>query len=456
MRYSSVMSNLLEQAKAVEARGISRVFELTATLITPQYQIPLIIPTGLAKDANFVNAVSDQAKIKGQLQPGVYFEKVLAAKDNLYIELTERQGTQQKTSLWRAIPLDDNNPAMGGQSSQLTSMKSLDANNLLSLEFQLLDVGYDKLRNLMISNIFLMGTLDNVLHHQLTESCAKLGLTGPDTFKGVNIDYPIDNTRTFKQIIVPNGVKLTQLANFLQNDDHYGFYSKGLGCFYRKGMWYIYPLYKMGRYATARKVADIFRMPQDVSPTLPITYFLEDRNLTIMSTGNGNYTNGTDIIKQNEGTGKRVINPESLMGEQGYYYGAGRAASTRQDSLTEYKTSERSSGEEIVPFHGTPTANICKVMTQNAFNDGELLEVEWHNADYTLIDPGMPCKYHYTGEDDVMYVREGVILAIRSEYQNDAKSIKPTFREHAKLQLFLTKDIVVDTTSTGTSSTTTS
>lgn len=435
------LANLITYANSIDTGGSERLFNITATLITPNAQIPLLIPTGMAKLYLFGMNHSDDIQIKAQLQPGVYQTQVLPYRDNLYIEVVTRIGLQQTMKRYRAIPPGDTDPTMVGTNSAMADLTTKDSINMVELKFQLLDPGFAILRNELVSDHLLLVTLRDALHYQLTKFGEQLGLTGADAFRGVDIEEPLDNTRVFAVIIIPPS-KLIKLAEWMQEDDQFGMYSKGMGSYYRKGMWYIYPLLKIGRYENARKVANIYRLPQDVFPTLKNTWYVDDKVLTILGTGGGDNVDGSDILKMNKGSGKRVVNSDSMMGETGRYFAKGQALTTREDSLSEYKTSERSSGEELVPFHDKPTNNLCRLLSQNAFADGSIVSINWHNSDVDQLVPGMPCRFYFMHGSDTLMYREGTVISARGETQRDTQSVEPVFREHAYLELFISNQTV--------------
>lgn len=444
MEMPKPLANLIRYANAVDASGSECLFHITATLITPNDQIPLIMPTGMAKLFMFGMNHSDDVRIAGQLQPGVYQTQVLPYRDNLSMEVVVRVGLQQTVKTYRAIPQGDADPTMIGTNTAMADLTTKDALNMVSLSFQLLDPGFAILRNEPISDHMLMVTLRDTLHYQWSKGGEKLGLTGADRFRGVDIEEPVDNARIFKQIIIPP-MNLIKLAEWLQENDQFGFYSKGLGSYYRKGMWYIYPLLKIGRYQTARKVANIYRLPEDVFPTLKNSWFVDDKVLTILGTGGGDNVDGSDILKMNKGSGKRVVSSDAIMGETGRYFAKGQALTTREDSLSEYKTSERGSGEEYIPFHGTPTNNLCRLLTQNAYADGSIVSINWHNSDVEQLVPGMPCRFFFMHGSDTLMYREGTVISARGETQRDKDTPNPVFREHAYLELFISNQTVTVT-----------
>ena len=437
------IQNLIEHANAIAAgTGMpSKLFKLEATLITPNEQIELLIPNGRARTCNFGTGHSDNMQIRGQLQPGVYQNRILPFKDDLYMEVVKRVGYTQTVTRYRAIPLGDTNAQMQGGNTSLANMEAKDSINIVTVKFQLLETGYALLRNEIVADNFLMAKLDKVLHALLTEYGEKLQLTGKDAFRGVDIEYPFDNDRIFQRITIPSseGVRLIDLGDWMQQDDQFGFYSKGLVQYYRKGMWFIRPAMKLGRYDTARKTVDIYRLPENVMPSIENSYFIEGNKLTILATGNASMTDGKDINKQNDGVGHRVVSPDALTGTTGLYYNRGQAMTTRGDSMSEYQTSKRGSGEEIVPFHGTPSANLCKMFTKNAKNDGVEQIISWHNSFAEWIDPATPCRYYYMNGDTLMY-KEGTILSLYVSDQMDTQSQSPIFREHTEVGMFLNKE----------------
>jgi hypothetical protein len=441
MELPKPIANIIAHANAIDATGTERLFNVDANIITPTQQIPLLVPNGFARLSNFAGANSDDARLKAQIQPGVYMRDVLPHKDNLYIEVIERVGFKQVMKRYRCVPLGDGNPEQQGGNSSLADLGTKDDINMVTVTFQLLETGFALLKNEMVADVMLMPTLYDVMHGQLTEYGVKVTVTGADAFKGVDIERPVDNERSFSHVAIGPAVPLVKLGSWLQEHDEFGVYSTGLGQYYRKGMWWIYPLYRLGRYETAPKVLNIYRVPENVIPTLKRSYFEDGKAITVLSTGGGSQKDGSDIKRQNVGTGKRVISSDAVMGETGRYYNKGQAVTTRQDSLSEYQTAKRASGEEMVPFHGTPTNNICKMLTQNAKNDGNSIQVAWHNSDSSLIVPAMPVRYYYMSGSDKLVYREGTTQYIRCEWQMDTENVgQPVFREHSAIGIFLSDE----------------
>jgi len=443
MEMPRALANIIEFARKVNTYQTYSMSTLTAMIITPDNgQFELLMPGGMSRFSMYALNRSDDLRIRGQIQPGVYMNKVLKNKDNLFIEVTERQGLTQVTQRYRAIPMGDANPQMESNSVKLANMEAKDHLNLIEVQFQMMEPGYALLKNVIISDKHLMETVQDALLFQLIKYGKQLNLIGQDAWKGVDIEPLVDNQKIYPIIDISPPVPLKDLGDWLQNNDQFGFYSKGFGMYYRKGMWYIFPLFKMNRYETARKVLNIYRLPSDVFPTLEVTHFTEGKVTTILSTGNAKHIDGRDIVKQNKGTGKRIISPDAIMGETGSHYNKGIHLSTRADTVSEYATSQRASGEEMSPFTDQPTNNLAKHLSENAFSEGTLETIQWMNSDHSKLEPGMPVRFFYmTG--DVLSYKEGTLIGARTEHNRDQQTPKDLkFRQSTALSLFLNNQIV--------------
>lgn len=439
------LQNLLSFVKHVEdTKSNERLFNMEATAVTPVAQIKLIMPSSFSRISSFVTGRSDDARIRVLIQPGVYAKNILPYRDDLIIEIVEREGIKQVMYKYRAIPIGTGDPEMESNNSALADLTTKDENNLIGIDFQLLELGFAKLRNQPAADIYYMSSLPNALLDKLTEHGDNLKLTGGDTWKGVDIELPVDNDRIFKQIVIPPSVRLIDLGDFFQEDERFGFYTTGMGMYYRKGLWRIYPLYRDGRFEKARKVLNIYRLPDNVFPTLRNSWIEDEKSITIFSTGESEHIDNTDVRRQTHGVGKRVIASDAAMGETGSYYNKGVSVTTREDSLSEYKTINRKSGEEWIPLEPIPTSNLSKRLTENALSDTSLTVVPWHNSSSLKIDPGMPVRYYYMSGSEILVYKEGSVAGIRCDYQIDNQSVNPVFRENSNLTITInTQEFIV-------------
>lgn len=436
-----ILSNIIDQAKETAKASKPTNYQLYATVITPEIQIPAASVETLQCKSDFMQEHSDMFYIQILIQPGVYQKSVLPYKDNLIIEIIHSQGLTQTLRRYRATPRGDTNAQQSAQTTSMVDVGINDQNQVVSVSFMLLEIGYDMLKNTQTSGCFLMANPSDVLHNKWVEEGNRLGLTGAESFKGVDIEEPIDNERIYRQIMVKQGVPLVSLGNYLQNEEGLGMYTRGLGSYYRKGMWYIYPLCKSGRYGKVKHSLDIIKAPQDVLPTLNTTYFVNDTSVLIISTGSINIKDGTDKMRQNLGSGQQVISSDAVAGDTGTHYAKGRAITTRTDTASEYRTTMRSSGVDRTVLNSNPTNNIFKEITSTAMRDTSILTLEWHNSDPDVIYPGAPVNFYYLQDDSSLTLREGTVVEIDTLYQPTKTGANVPFSRSSILTILLMPEI---------------
>lgn len=436
---SNQITAFLKQASlsAKLSNKIAETVTMTAVFITPAGQYKAVGVVKLMEQADFVGRRSELYQIKCRFQPGVYFNNIVPYRDDLVCQLISQSETDRVLREFVAIPQTDKDVRSESNSNINNNLDALDTTNLVSYEFQLMDKGFAKLRNLPYSNIFPMANVRDTLFTIMEEKSKEAALTGYDSYKGLSMHEPVDNLNNYRQIIIPSGTRFIDVPYYLQNHNEYGVYSKGLGAFYKQRYWWIYPLYNTNRVDTHPRPIDVIRVPQNKIPDLDSTFYLSATALTIISTGEGEHNDQADIRKQNQGVGQRVVMGDAVAGDTGYHYNNGRAITTRADSLQEYKLSDRRNGEEWVPLNPHPTGNLMAPLSENAKNEGEIVIVEWRNGDTGYLEPGHPVRYHYLYDDDTMMIRRGVLLGYRTDYVPITDTVTPHMKRTTKLVLFL-------------------
>lgn len=438
---SNQIGALLSQAAltAKITNDAAEITTLSALIITPKKQIKALGIDGFVELADFVNARCDTIQISVRLQPGVYFDDIVPYRDDLTIQLYVDSGSTVKQRDFVAVPLIDRDVR---SESNNTADNNMDAQNFIAMipyKFQLIDKGFAKLKNIQVSNIYQMSNPADVLATIMKEETEKVGLESWDAFKNVYMHQPVDNTNKYRQIIIPSGTRLVDVPTLIQNHNEYGVYSKGLGCYYKQHYWWIYPLYNTFIVDQHKRPLDIIRVPQNKIPDLKSTFYKSDVGMTIIAAGGSKHTDGADVRKQNQGTGQRLVMGDAISGDTGYHYNNGRAITTRADSMQEYTLSERRDGEDFVPLNPNPTGNVCAALTENAKNEGEIIQVEWRNGDIGYLEPGHPLRYQYMEDDEQMKVRTGVLLGYRCDYKPITTNPEPAMKRTTILYIFLKK-----------------
>lgn len=436
---SSQIATVLKQAQltATLSNKVAESVTITAVFITPTGQFTALGVERMMNMADFVNSRSEHVQIRARLQPGIYFDQLVKYRDALTCQVIISSGTNRVMKEYVAIPLVDKDVHTESNNTIANKMDALNDVSIVPYEFQLMDKGFAKLRNIPVSNIYMMANVRDALMTVLEQGSQAVGLTGYDKYKGLEVYEPVDNTNNFRQIIFPSGTRLIDAPQFLQNHNEYGVYSKGLGSFYKQNHWWVYPLFNTERVKTHPRPLNLIRVPENKIPDLSSTFYVTPTALTIILTGKADHQDHADIRKQNEGVGQRMIMGDAIAGDTGYHYNAGRALTTRADSMQEYKLSDRRNGEEWIPINPNPTGNLMVGLSQNARNQGEVVEVEWRNGDTGYLEPGHPLTYQYFYDDDTVYVRRGVLLGYRNDYIPITSDYKPIMKRTTMLTIFL-------------------
>jgi hypothetical protein len=436
---SSQIQTVLRQASltATLSNNVAETSQITCVFITPVGQFTALGVERMTNSADFVNGRNELIQIRVRLQPGVYFDKLVKYRDNLTCQVFKQTGKSRVMAEYVAIPLVDKDVHTESNSTIANKLDALNTTNLVPYEFQLMEKGFAKIRNVPISNIYSIANIRDTLHSVFEEKTQGVRLTGYDAYKGLQLYEPVDNVNNYRQIVFPSGTRLIDAAQFLQQHNEHGVYSKGLGSFYKQNYWWIYPLFNTERVITHPRPINLIRVPQNKIPDLDNTFYVTPTALTIIAAGDADHRDHADIRKQNEGVGQRMISGDAVAGDTGYHYNNGRALTTRADSMQEYKLSDRRDGNEWIPINPNPTGNVMVGMSQNARNQGEVLELEWRNGDTGYLEPGHPLTYQYFYDDDTVYVRRGVLLGYRNDYIPITSDIKPIMKRTTKLIIFL-------------------
>lgn len=436
---SSQIETVLRQAQltATLSNKVAETTQITCVFITPVGQYTALGVERMMSQADFASGRNEFMQIRVRLQPGIYFDQIVKYRDDLTCQVIVQSGTDRVMRQFVAIPLVDKDVHTESNSTIANKMDALNTTNLVPYEFQLMEIGFARIRNEPVSNIYSIANVRDVMISVFEEGTQAIGLTGYNAYKGLQLYEPIDNTNNFRQIIFPSGTRLIDAAQYLQNHNEYGVYSKGLGSFYKQNYWWIYPLFNTERVKTHPRPINLIRVPQNKIPDLDTTFYITPTALTIIACGTADHQDHADIRKQNEGVGHRNVMGDAIAGDTGYHYNNGRALTTRADSMQEYKLSDRRDGNEWIPIDRNPTGNLMVGMTQNARNQGEILELEWRNGDTGYLEPGHPLTYQYFYDDDTVYVRRGVLLGYRNDYIPITSDVKPILKRTTKLIIFL-------------------
>lgn len=121
--------------------------------------------------------------------------------------------------------------------------------NTMDIEIELLDPDFYLLRKAAVRFI----TKNTTMYEVIRKSLSILG------YDKVNI-YPPDNTKVYKNFVMPSVMGIDKLFDFLQHGPGNGVYNNDIRHFYFEGVMYVYPGCKLGEY---HDTINVFRAGQN-------------------------------------------------------------------------------------------------------------------------------------------------------------------------------------------------
>lgn len=435
-----MVKGLINQAKRINGMGkkAAETVKYQAIFITPNGNLKTLGVDGYAEKGDFVNDRATDITLSCRMRPSLYINGILPYKDNLRVQLISSDFNNQIVTEYVAIPLLDTDVRSEGAQSAHANVEGISEGSIQSYGFQLLEPTYAALRTIEISHLGLMGNMTSTISRVFSREMTAAGFTDQKDYQGLIMETPADNDINYSTISIPEGVRLTKFCSWLQESEKYGVYSKGLGCFFKQKRWWVYRLWDLLKYDSHPQPIEIIRLPEDKAPTLQYTFFVNDNGLTILATGDAKQTDQSDIDRQNQGVGMRLVSPDLVGGEVGMHYNAGRAIRTRADSMSEFQTAERGSGTDYVPLNPVPSSNVNKYASYGAATNGSFIELNWHCGDPGYLEPGAAIRYQFMGASDRMETRKGVLLG----YRMDTRVVDPIsllMKRSVTLIIFLSK-----------------
>lgn len=396
---------------------------------------------------DFQYGCSDEIVIEVLMTQGDYIRHVYPFREDLVVRLTRtfvgEQGTQEirdlpmKSFRYRAIPLDAKDMDLQGQ-------PSIDNDQtLVTYKFQLMDFTIEQLRLEMVGGIFYQERTIDVLRTLLGVLSMRLDVPTDVRCKGVEFVEPNEET-VFENVIIKHGTNVLDLGGYLQKRSG-GIYNHGIGTYYQRRNWYVYPLYDIERYEVSGQkrhskedyALDVFLVPPNRMPSTERTFQVKDDRLQILCTGDIRQTDREDIDNLTKGNGTRFM----LAGESFNAFAGvkdNRATANPERTSAQFMLKPREHEYQYAPFSDNLfTDNVAYEMSKIAARKGEIISVVWENSRPDLIPPGMPLKLMYSNESDILTLYGTVLGMQYTTAPADPGISSSRYRTNAVLILFV-------------------
>lgn len=354
------------------------------------------------------------------IDAAVYYNQILPYKQNLIITLRQTPTTElsgnaapgmsARYQRYRGISKDNVDPKTLSNTQTATGDNATALSTPGKFTFQLMDFAFEQLRQFQTGGIYRLARLDELIRTMLGGQSMSLKLDYDVAVKGVDI-VKIDNTQPQDPVVIPQGTRLVDLADYLQAE--YGIYNNDLGVFYQSPYWYIYPLFDTTRFDTNSRNLTIANIPKYKFPGTERTYKQVNGQVYVLATGDTKMLDMSEAQQMNFGNGARFAKA-SQIAEGFASTSKGRATATRALNNNEVLTTQRDTGLNFAPVSGKITDNSYVELSKVAARNGKIVQVTWENSNFDLLYPGMPVHFMYPTANEEIADLYGTVLKIEN------------------------------------------
>ena len=400
-------------------------------------------------EQDFSQNYGDNIVVRAMFPLSVYVKQILPNRDNMTATLYRRPysesgrvlpGSPVEAQIYRALPIESNDPLMSPQLQYADDDASLDVGNPVTLHFQLVERALESIRLASWGGIPQRIAPGSVLRAVYTDLSKKLKIDGSQLIAGVQMVEP-DNQTPRNVVMVPHGTPVTELPDLLQNDQG-GIYNAGIDHYLQNGYWYIWPRYGVNRYNKAKRTLTVYDLPENAWPNIERTFREDPYQVVIVATGESKNFNQTEGLNLNKGNGVRYARADKIIGGN-ITVENGKVVARRGVGNNEFVTEQRRTGLNFAPFAKERiSGNDFKEASRLAATKGIFVMTTWENAEPGILEPGMPTRYLYL-KDGQVQERRGVLSKAHFYIQPD-NQVGITFAQHncnAVLALFLDKEL---------------
>lgn len=365
---------------------------------------------------DYADNFADEMSITLKIPLGKYAYKIYPNRTKLNIALQrfslDEQGNRitdakVQTALYAAVLIEEGPAPVELQGTEAKSEEALDILRLLDVKFQIYDQAVERMRFVQLGSIYRKTDVESIIKGLLTNVAAALkGFNKEVAIKSVEM-VPANNQVVKEQIILPQGVSVTDVAGYLQ--DRYGVYNADLGCYVQDRCWYVYPLFDTNRYAKATKTLTIYLLPPNKFPEVERSYRKQGDSIAILSNNKSDFQKDNDINYIIAGNGVRYVDAGIVM--EGYATSEGNKTTiNKADNANEFTSSKQGSGLTNAPVSDKKiTANPFVEFSKLARRKGGIFKATWINSDPGSLIPGMNARMVYA-IDDTLHEAYGVLI----------------------------------------------
>ena len=399
---------------------------------TLDYRVDTIESFEIMKDFN--NNLTDYALFTGLIQAGDYVHDIHSKRDNLEISIKIKSQSIEYDHRYKLI-INNNKNSLEGTMYGNSTRASLNSMEMVRLEGQCLDLLFEKMRLEHVEGVYRLINVHDLMITKFSTFMDRKHKNRDDsknTLKTMKKDagYKIDiasviNSTVYDHIEVPTGLKLSDLALYLQ-ETHYGVYNGNIG-FYVQDYFnvktvFVYPLYDSNRFndPKVKQKMIVYSVPDAKYEHVEHTYLIDGDILKIISGHSGvGHNNGTDDLVNN-GNAITTTKADEVMMRNAVVTDSDVTVSSDLTLDGQKDTALKDGTENVI--HLGADSNLYKFRSTINKNKTMTYQLQWNYCNPELLYPGMPVCYVYTDKDKIIKLN-GILQSAFVMYSNGTNSV---------------------------------
>lgn len=399
---------------------------VSATVHTQDYDYDAFKIYSIDYIRDYMNAMTDDCQIKLLIPLGDYAYLIEPNKNNIEITVNtihlqsigdaEDSSAEIEKVRYKAI-FDPSNPTFGSTDVANYTQKTMNNADILTIKFRLMDRNVEPLRIKTVHGIFRGITPEALTQSILLGESQKIIVDDKPAASGIDIVTP-DRTEINDQVVIASGTFIYEVPTYLQEKAG-GFYKYDIGTYFQryKGetLWFIYPLYNYNRFDEdkERDVMIFYSVPPRYTGGIERTYRIEPGVVEAIVTSNKVQIDASDLSQLNRGVGYRLADAAAFMKKPIQLDEESSAIGARANLNQELVLLERDDGLNYAPVIRDIATNHYLEISKLSARRAALIRFIWENSDASLIYPGMPVKYSFIQNDEVISIK-GTILNVHA------------------------------------------
>lgn len=414
-------TSLYNEVLAVRQQGAKPVtFYWTVEIHTPtaDYSAAKKVLTVMEVDISrdYEKNIGDETTIKLQIPMGFWAKVLYPARSELEISIFknaigETAGVKENSPIqatrYKASPVLEGLPVIQGKDVDMIGEETLNLRGLLTVSFQLISKTVDQLRMITVGGIYRDCTGQDVIKGMLTAESKKAIVDSGAAIEAVDM-VPATNTTKRNHVVLPHGLKLTDLAHYVQEACG-GVYSAAINAYIQDKVWYVYPLYDNTRLQTAAATITMIKVPNTLSQGSERTYRQNGEDTIILATSDSDFADDAGTNYLNDGNGVRFVDANRYLNGSLVETKGNKAVALRGQLVNEVVTSQQSNRNNVQSSDRKISANPYREYSKMAARNGANYVFHWDNANPDLLRPGMMVKILYLSGENIEEVT-GVLL----------------------------------------------